>query len=80
MSCEVTLDRSQVLRCAQDDGVRWPSAILVFSCRLTARSIAIEIAARIELAFARFRPTMSNAVPWSGLVRMIGNPSVRFTL
>ncbi len=33
----------------------------------------------IEPVLASFLPAMSNAVPWSGLVRMIGRPSVQFT-
>ena len=41
--------------------------------------MASSIAARMLPGLARLRPTMSNAVPWSGLVRMIGYPIVTFT-
>ena len=42
--------------------------------RLASRSAAIK-----ELGSARPWPAMSNAVPWSGLVRTNGRPSVRLT-
>ena len=37
------------------------------------------IAARIDSGDASPRPAMSNAVPWAGLVRTKGNPSVTLT-
>ena len=46
---------------------------------MLATSTAINIADRMLPASALFFPAMSNAVPWSGLVRTIGNPSVMFT-
>ena len=45
----------------------------------TVALLGKDLAARIEPQFALFRPTMSKAVPWSGLVRMIGSPIVQFT-
>ena len=36
-------------------------------------------AALMLRGLASFRPAMSNAVPWSGAVRTMGNPSVTFT-
>ena len=47
--------------------------------RLAAIRSARSIAERIEPGSARFRPAMSKAVPWSGLVRMIGRPRVTLT-
>ncbi len=44
--------------------------------RFAASVAASSIAAVIDPALATLRPAMSNAVPWSGLVRMIGRPSV----
>jgi hypothetical protein len=47
--------------------------------RSGARRRAMRSAARRLLASARPVPAMSNAVPWSGLVRTNGRPSVTFT-
>ena len=42
-------------------------------------SMQVYNAARNEEASALFFPAISNAVPWSGEVRTIGSPAVKFT-
>ena len=59
---------------------RVPSVLFAGAWRLrVARSMASSIERRIDPASALFRPAMSKAVPWSGLVRTIGSPSVMLT-
>ncbi len=56
-----------------------PGRAISWGGAVRAMRAASCIAAIMEPGSARFLPAMSKAVPWSGLVRTVGRPTVTFT-